>query len=68
MSFDIDPANERSQLDHCIEEIKALQLRIKRLEKVAEIAKFIVGGKNTEYGAIFDAFEDLRGVLKELEK
>jgi hypothetical protein len=36
MSFDIDPADERTQLDECIHEIKILQARIAVLEKVRD--------------------------------
>lgn len=42
MSFDIDPADERTQLDECIAEIKRLKLRLEAAEKVCKAAKWVM--------------------------
>jgi hypothetical protein len=62
MSFDIDPKDERFQLDQCLEEISRLQKRNTKLEAVAEAAQAAMRGATA-----YELDDDLVAALAALE-
>jgi hypothetical protein len=72
MSFDIDPADERSELDMCIaeihrqkEQITALQARNEKLEKFLKVTKQVASINLTNPKAAW--VSDLVQAIKEAE-